>query len=106
MHTERYGFWKVVGSQAVQDIVERIDDAYDRFFKDHKKGLKTRPPGFKPVHKYKSFTLKQASWKLLGDNKIQLHKSNYKFVNSPPTSRENQNRDHQTGCGKSALDLL
>ena len=80
MHTERYAFWKVVGSQAVQDIAKRIDDAYQRFFDDRKRGR----PRFKKVRKYKSFTLKQASWKLLGGNKIQIHGRNYKFANHRP----------------------
>ena len=28
MHTQRFGFWKALGSQAVQDVLERLDDAY------------------------------------------------------------------------------
>ena len=38
-------FWQLVGSQAVQDIVERIDRAYQLFFKHHAKGV--QPPNFK-----------------------------------------------------------
>jgi len=49
----------MVGSQAVQDICQRHDAAYTRFFnKDG--GL----PRFKKVKKYTSFTLKKAGWKL------------------------------------------
>jgi putative transposase len=41
----------------VQDICQRIEKAYQLFFKHRDKGV--RPPGFKKVKKYKSFTLKQ-----------------------------------------------
>ena len=51
-------FWQLVGSQAVQDICQRIDKGYQLFFKHNKKGV--RPPLIKKVKKYKSFTLKQA----------------------------------------------
>ena len=30
--TERFGYWQLVGSQAVQEVVERLDKAYRRFF--------------------------------------------------------------------------
>ncbi len=61
----QYAHWKKVGSQAIQDIVERIDRAYKQFFKYTKrvkKGAVSRmsPPNFKKSSKYKSFTLKQA----------------------------------------------
>ena len=79
--TERFGYWQLVGSQAVQEVVERLDKAYKRFFASLKeKGIKTGPPRFKKVKKYKSFTLKQAGWKLLGGNRIRLNGRNYKFV--------------------------
>jgi putative transposase len=44
----------------------------------------TGPPRFKKVKKYKSFTLKQAGWKLLDGNRIWLNGRNYKFVLSRP----------------------
>lgn len=84
--TDRFGYWQLVGSQAVQEVVERLDKAYQRFFK-YKKGetrLKTGRPSFKKVKKYKSFTLKQAGWKLLGGNRIRLNGRNYKFAYSRP----------------------
>jgi len=67
---KRNPFWQLVGSQAVQDICQRIEKAYQLFFKHHKKGC--RPPGFKKVKKYKSFTLKQAGYKLLGGNRVKI----------------------------------
>lgn len=69
-----------VGSQAVQDICQRIEKAYQLFFKHHKKGV--RPPGFKKVKKYKSFTLKQAGYKFLGGNKIKISGKVYQFWKS------------------------
>ncbi len=61
----RYAHWNLVGSQAIQDVVQRIDKAYKLFFRNLKRKVKTAPPGFKKVKKYSSFTLKQAGWKLL-----------------------------------------
>jgi putative transposase len=70
-------FWQSVGSQAVQDICQRIDKAYQLFFKHNKKGVK--PPGFKKVKKYKSFTLKQAGYKFLGGNRVKIGSRVYQF---------------------------
>jgi len=72
--------WQLVGSQAVQDICQRIDKAYQLFFKHHKKGVK--PPGFKKIKKYKSFTLKQAGYKFLGDNRVKIGNRVYQYWNS------------------------
>lgn len=77
-----YQHWNLVGSQAIQDIVDRIDKAYSLFFRNLKQNLKTAPPGFKKVKKYSSFTLKQAGWKLLDDNRIRIQNVVYKFSKS------------------------
>ena len=76
----RIKYWQQVGSQAVQDICQRIDKAYKLFFKQCKSG--TRPPNFKKTRKYKSFTLKQAGYKFLEDNKIRIGNKIYKFSKS------------------------
>lgn len=73
-------FWQQVGSQAVQDICQRIEKAYQLFFKHNKKGV--RPPGFKKVKKYKSFTLKQAGYKFLGGNRVKIGGRVYQFWKS------------------------
>ena len=39
-HLEKYAAWNSVGSQAIQDITDRIDRAYQRFF-DNVKERKT-----------------------------------------------------------------
>jgi len=59
MKTKRFAFWKIVGSQAVQDICQRHDKAYAQFFRKEG-GL----PRFKKVKTYTSFTLKQTKWEL------------------------------------------
>lgn len=78
----KYQHWNLVGSQAIQDIVQRIDKAYKLFFGNLKRKVRTSPPGFKKVKKYSSFTLKQAGWKLLDGNKVYLQGKVYKFFKS------------------------
>ncbi|MBA3533279.1 MAG: transposase [Ardenticatenales bacterium] len=78
----RYAHWSLLGSQAIQDVVERIDRAYRLFFKLRKAGRRASPPGFKKRHKYRSFTLKQAGWQLLGGNRIRIGQHIYKFAKS------------------------
>jgi putative transposase len=89
----KYAHWQQVGSQAIQDIVQRIDRAYNLFFGNLKrKGspvrVKTAPPSFKKVKRYSSFTLKQAGWKLLEGNRIRIQGTVYKYSKSRdiPTS--------------------
>ena len=66
-----YKHWQKVGSQARQDIVRRLDNAYQRFFE----GRGGRPR-FKKVKKYKSFTLKKtAGWKVHPDKKAVRRKT-------------------------------
>jgi putative transposase len=50
------------------------------FFKHPKQGVK--PPGFKKVKKYKSFTLKQAGYKFLGGNRVKIGKRVFQFFKS------------------------
>ena len=77
---KRNPFWQLVGSQAVQDICQRIEAGYQLFFKHHKKGV--RPPSFKKVKKYKSFTLKQAGYKFLGGNRVKIGSRVFQYWNS------------------------
>ncbi len=74
----KYRYWQILGSQAVQDVTQRLEQAYKRFFTGQG-GF----PRFKKVKKYSSFTLKKtAGWKLLEGNKIRLLGRTYKFVKS------------------------
>ena len=59
--------WNALPSQAIQEELRRIDNAYVRFFK--KLGGK---PKRKPRHKFKSITLKQTGWELK-NNRITLN---------------------------------
>lgn len=72
-------YWQLVGSQAVQDICDRIYKAYKLFFKHHKNGV--RPPSFCKSKKYKSFTLKQAGYKIL-NGKIKIGNRIYGYHKS------------------------
>ena len=70
----KYQNWKHLGSQAIQQITERIDLAYQKFFKKQG-GL----PSFKKSIKYKSFTLKGNVGYKLNGNVICLHGYDFKF---------------------------
>ena len=79
-------WWVGLGSQAIQDIVERIDQGYQRFLqyaKDRKAGKTVRrggPPTFRKVRNAKSFTLKQAGWTVLDGNRLKIGATVYKFA--------------------------
>ncbi len=62
--------FKQVGSQCLQDVIERLDKAYQAFFRRIKLGEKPGFPRFKGKHRYNSFTLKQHGWKLEGKHLI------------------------------------
>ena len=79
----QFAYLKEIGSQAVQDITQRIDRAYKLFFRNLKHKIRTAPPSFKKISKYKSFTLKQAGWKLNeSDNSIVIGKQRYRYAKS------------------------
>jgi putative transposase len=74
----RFSHWKAVGSQSVQAIVERLYLAWAAFFKGDIK----RPPTFCKRLKYRSLTLKQAGYKLLGHGRIRILGRTYRFNQS------------------------
>ena len=45
--TKRFTYWNNLGSQAIQDIAERIDRGYKLFFRNRRNGIKSSPPSFK-----------------------------------------------------------
>ncbi|CCB79039.1 transposase OrfB [Helicobacter bizzozeronii CIII-1] len=73
--TARFAFLKTLGSQTLQELVERIDKAYKKFFK--KQG---RPPRFKRVALYQSFTFKGKTGYKIQDNIISFNGYAFKFV--------------------------
>jgi len=80
----QFTFWGIVGSQASQNIADRIDEAYKRFFDNLKKESKRRvsPPSFQKVKKYKSVTYKQAGYKFLDGNEIKIQGRKYRYHKS------------------------
>ncbi len=79
----KYEYWKKVPSQAIQDITDRIDKAYKLCFRNKKRGIKASIPTFKKIKSYKSYTLKQAGYKIDG-NVIRFGGYKYKFWLSRP----------------------
>lgn len=79
----RVAYIKEIGSQAVQDVTQRIDRAYKLFFRNLKYKIRTASPSFKKIKKYKSFTLKQTGWKLdEASNSITIGKQRYRYAKS------------------------
>ncbi|MEG0971147.1 MAG: transposase, partial [Acidaminococcaceae bacterium] len=76
--------WKNLGSQAIQDVEERIDRSYAAFFEHVKKKSKGRksPPHFRKRTKYNSFTLKQAGYRFYNGNHVSILGYDYKYSNS------------------------
>ena len=59
--------YQAVGSQVLQDVIERLDKAYKSFFRRVKSSKgKAGFPRFRSRDRYDSFTLKQTGWKLDG----------------------------------------
>jgi putative transposase len=58
--------YKEIGSQVLQDVLERLDKAYQAFFRRVNNGDKPGFPRFKGKNRYDSFTLKQTGWRLDG----------------------------------------
>ena len=66
--TARFAHWCLLPSQALQNVIERIDFGYQKFFAKENK----RPPKFRSRFRYQSYTLKQAGYEFLDGNKIQI----------------------------------
>ena len=80
----KFSYIKEIGSQAVQDITDRIDKAFQLFFSNLKRKVRCSPPNFKKVVRYKSFTLKQkAGWKLDENTyTLKVNGQNYRYFRS------------------------
>lgn len=81
---DKFSYIKEIGSQAVQDVADRIDRAYQLFFLNLKRKIKCSPPSFKKVSCYKSFTLKQTiGWKLDEiTHTLKINGQNYRYFQS------------------------
>jgi len=67
-----------LGSQVRQEIIERLDTAYNRFFKK----VAQRPPKFKKSADFVSIVYKQAGYKINGNELILNRKFRFKFSKS------------------------
>ncbi|MCY9665850.1 transposase [Paenibacillus alginolyticus] len=74
---------KNVHSQVLQNVVERLDKAYQAFFRRVKNAEKAGYPRFKPESQYNSFTYPQSGFSIegkqlllskIGDVRIRLHR--------------------------------
>ena len=105
--TKRFAYMRKLGSQAVQDIAERIDRAYSLFFANLKRKVRTSPPKFKAVRRYKSFTLKQAGWKLdETQGKIRIGTRWYRYFQSPEDRGQSQNYNREAWCCRRYIRLF
>ena len=78
----RFTHWNQLPSQAIQDVVGRIDKGYKAMFEARAQGRAWGRPRFKSRRKYKSFTLLQAGWELLPGNRIRIGKRIYQYFKS------------------------
>ena len=78
----RYAHWNLLPSQSLQDVIDRLDKAYSKMFAACKSNKRCGRPRFKKRKQYKSFTLKQAGWKLLQDNYLRIGKRIYRYFKS------------------------
>ena len=65
-----------LGSQSLQEIIARLDKAYNRFFKHTSK----RPPKFKKAKDFSSFVFKQCGYKFTELNKVILTLGGTKYT--------------------------
>lgn len=77
--------YQEVGSQVLQDVIERLDKAYKAFFRRVKSGTgKVGFPRFRSRDRYNSFTLKQSGWKLDGKYLTVCYVGRFKLRLSRP----------------------
>src|SRR5262245_16032176 len=62
-----------VHSQVIQDVLKRVDFAFDNFFRRVKEGQKPGFPRFRSLSRYDSFTYPQSGFSLKG-KKLHLSK--------------------------------
>lgn len=82
---DKYVHWNKLGSQVIQNITERINEAYKKFFK--KQG---NIPSFKKRIKYSSFSFKGLVGYKLSDNTISFNGYTYKFSRNQTIQTEDK----------------
>ena len=76
--------YKKVGSQALQDVIQRLDRAYQAFFRRLKNNEKPGFPRFKGKNRYDSFTLGQTGYKLQDKSLFIRNVGTFKIFLSRP----------------------
>lgn len=71
---ELFSEFKEIHSQVLQDCVERVKKAFDRFQKGDSKGKKSGKPRFKGVGRYRSFTYTQMQQDCISKGQINFPK--------------------------------
>ena len=79
---EKFSYWNQIPSHAIQDITERVSRAYKLFFENLKRNVKTAPPRFQKVKKYKSFSYNMVGKNIIVGNEIKIAGKFYKFFKS------------------------
>jgi len=99
----RFAHWKQLDAQAIQQIVWRIDQGYQRFFRKENR----RPPTFRKRSRYRSITLSQTGWRYAGGNGLWLVWTPVLVSPLQGHRRDDQNPDHQTPAHRAyASDLF
>lgn len=84
-----YPEFKLVGSQVLQEVLQRLDRAFQGFFQRlQEKKAKAGFPRFKSKARYDSFTLKQAGWKVEGRYLYISNVGRFKLFLSRPIEGE------------------
>jgi len=76
---------KEIHSQVLQDMVKRVNLAFERFTKGDSSGKRSGKPRFKGQHRYRTFTYPQASHDWIEGNRVTLPKiGTVKFICHSP----------------------
>ena len=91
-------------SQTVQEILQRLDSSYNRFFKK----LAKRPPKFKRAERFNSFVFKQGGYTLNGNTfTINKGEKRFKFSFSRPyEGKIKQVRITKETCSRYSLIII
>jgi putative transposase len=93
--------YKEVGSEVLQDVLQRLDRAYKAFFRRLKTGDKPGFPRFKGRDRYDSFTLKRTGWQLEGRYLFIRKVGRFKlFLSRPVDGRIKTVTVRRTSAGK------
>jgi len=89
-----------VGSQVLQNVLERLEKAFQHFYGKCKKGEQGGFPRFKPRCRYDTFTLKTSGW-MLNENYLTVSKVGiFKLILSRPIEGTIKTVSiHRDGCG-------